>query len=529
MPELDFSSYRIMLCDNDPESIDIARTTYMDHEIDDFVATPSPEEALSHIPVMKPDLILVGIDFPDISGIEVIRKIRNLNDGEFFKTPILLLMEKVSQKTLKEACNVGIEGALKKPLEADKILRFSRTAIQTPRRFVCKNSYFGPERGAKDSESLNSPRAGKAIRPPAQPGRSALDSAPLMSGGGIDLFDPPPKAEAPKKAEVLPQTPKEKAEEQVVHQEKLVGTKQAGQSEAPVMNLSDIKARRNPASGETLTHPQRQKKESYALSEVPEEKKKRQDYALTDEEGAQKKSRDYDLAPEEEGPDAGKKKKVKAQSEAETTPQKKAQPPVEPAVETTPEKKSKKKEGLEAKETEAGPKDDDFEEIVDLDECLEQHKLWIDSGGRSGQQAKRPHSDFRGKEIAEADFTQAQLPQSCFEGLNCTSTVFRKADLSGSTFKEALLSSADMRVARLAKADMRNARLDRADLLGADLSGADLEGASLRRVNLSGANLHLTNLRGVNLTTVQGLIAEQVRRAITDKTTRLPSSLRITP
>ena len=57
MTDFEFSKYKVLMCDTDPEVIDIARTTYLDADIGDFVATPSPEEALKHIPRMKPDVI----------------------------------------------------------------------------------------------------------------------------------------------------------------------------------------------------------------------------------------------------------------------------------------------------------------------------------------------------------------------------------------------------------------------------------------------------------------------------------------
>ncbi|SCA58188.1 hypothetical protein MTBPR1_90035 [Candidatus Terasakiella magnetica] len=527
MSDFDFSAYKVMLCDNDPASIDAARTTYLDNGIGDFVATPSPEEALDHIPMMKPDLMLIGLKFPEISGIEVVRQIRGLMDGAFFKTPILILLDKVAPNTLREACKAGIEGALRKPLEAEKILRFSRSVILKPRRFVCVNHYFGPERRTLEDieRSKELCRRKDGIQAPVQPGRSSLDSSPVMSGGfkgsSIELFG----NDAPAPAATKPTPPKQAKASDVEAAEVSNLTQEAPSSarKAERVVQHEASSHSRGAAGATLQAPSSQKSSGsiFAGEDTAQGKKTSNDFALTDDAPAKQSKEDFDFGLAEE-----EKKKAKSKQEnlieEEAASKKKAQAKV--ALEEA-EKKAKKKK----KETEAGPADEDFEEIVDLEECLEQHKEWINSGGKNGKRAKRPHSDFRGQEIAEVDFTGAILPQSCFEGLNCTSTVFRKADLSGSTFKEALLSSSDLRVARLSKVDMRNAKLDRSDMLGADLSEADLAGASLRRVNLSGANLHQTNLCGVNLTSVQGLIAEQVKRAITDSTTRLPSNLNMAP
>src|SRR6266576_2430094 len=83
--------------------------------------------------------------------------------------------------------------------------------------------------------------------------------------------------------------------------------------------------------------------------------------------------------------------------------------------------------------------------LLDLAEILDQHKMWVESGGKS---------------------------DLC--GVNLT-----KADLTG--------------------VNLQGAHLHRMNLAGADLSMANLRGASLVRSNLQNANLLGTELRGANL------------------------------
>jgi uncharacterized protein YjbI with pentapeptide repeats len=85
---------------------------------------------------------------------------------------------------------------------------------------------------------------------------------------------------------------------------------------------------------------------------------------------------------------------------------------------------------------------------------LEQHREWLGSGGRTGQQAS----------------------------------------LNGAT-----LAGSDLRGMKLARADLKGSNLAGADLSGADLSGADLEAADLANSNLEGADLSGANLRRCNL------------------------------
>jgi len=87
--------------------------------------------------------------------------------------------------------------------------------------------------------------------------------------------------------------------------------------------------------------------------------------------------------------------------------------------------------------------------LIDLAEILDQHKMWVESGGESGAKA-----DLCGVNLAKADLT----------GVN-----------------------------------LQGAHLHRTNLAGADLSMANLRGASLVRSNLQNANLLGTELRGANL------------------------------
>ena len=90
----------------------------------------------------------------------------------------------------------------------------------------------------------------------------------------------------------------------------------------------------------------------------------------------------------------------------------------------------------------------------ELDKILDNHKLWLSSGGEKGERAN-----------------------------------LRSANLSDANLSYADLSDADLRSANLSSADLHNANLSDANLSYADLRYADLRDADLRSANLSDANL----------------------------------------
>jgi uncharacterized protein YjbI with pentapeptide repeats len=72
---------------------------------------------------------------------------------------------------------------------------------------------------------------------------------------------------------------------------------------------------------------------------------------------------------------------------------------------------------------------------------------------------------------------------------------------------------------------IRRTNLDGANLAGADLTGADCTNASFRGANLTGTILLRTVLKGADLTDAVGLSSDQLKMAVTDKSTILPSYL----
>jgi len=108
--------------------------------------------------------------------------------------------------------------------------------------------------------------------------------------------------------------------------------------------------------------------------------------------------------------------------------------------------------------------------LIDLAEILDQHKVWVESGGESGNKA-----DLCGVNLAKADLT----------GVNLEGAILQRANLSGAD-----LSMANLRGASLVQANLRNANLLGTELRGANLMGANLYGAEGVWVGrLGGTNL----------------------------------------
>jgi uncharacterized protein YjbI with pentapeptide repeats len=109
-------------------------------------------------------------------------------------------------------------------------------------------------------------------------------------------------------------------------------------------------------------------------------------------------------------------------------------------------------------------------DLLEVAEALDQHRLWVESGGTQGTRA-----DLSGANLVEADLT----------GANLQGAQLQKANLRGAD-----LSMANLRNANLVEADLRETNLLGTEFSGANLMGANLYGAQgLWAGRLGGTNL----------------------------------------
>ncbi len=174
-----------------------------------------------------------------------------------------------------------------------------------------------------------------------------------------------------------------------------------------------------------------------------------------------------------------------------------------------------------------------------FEELLDQHKLWIETAGKKGEQLDLSEFDLRNEtELSLFPLTAIKAIKSIFLNLDLSRANIQSATLDGSDFRDCYMESADLRGSSfknvsMMRANLKNSRLSPllfknpdgskraqrvnfsgadlrfvnfydADLrdaifMDADLTQADLRGADLRRADLTGAKLINTNFDGANL------------------------------
>jgi CheY-like chemotaxis protein len=75
----------------------------------------SGTEGLSITKEQNPDLIILDIDMPEMNGLEMLTKVRNIED--IMNTPVIMLTSKAKPQNIRIAKELGVMAFLSKPFK----------------------------------------------------------------------------------------------------------------------------------------------------------------------------------------------------------------------------------------------------------------------------------------------------------------------------------------------------------------------------------------------------------------------------
>jgi two-component system KDP operon response regulator KdpE len=118
------SSASILVVDDEPQIRRVLRTTltFRGYEISEAA---SGEDALEMARKVKPDLILLDVNLPGISGIEVCKEIRRWSD-----TPIIMLTVRNAERDKVVALDAGADDYVMKPFGIEELLARVRASLR---------------------------------------------------------------------------------------------------------------------------------------------------------------------------------------------------------------------------------------------------------------------------------------------------------------------------------------------------------------------------------------------------------------
>jgi two-component system, OmpR family, KDP operon response regulator KdpE len=114
----------VLVVDDEPQILRVMRASLPIRGYDVLTAS-SGKEALDQLSKQVPDLVILDLAMPEMSGLEVCRRIR-----EFSTVPIIVLSAKGSESDKVAALDLGADDYVTKPFGMDELLARARAVLR---------------------------------------------------------------------------------------------------------------------------------------------------------------------------------------------------------------------------------------------------------------------------------------------------------------------------------------------------------------------------------------------------------------
>ena len=116
----------ILIVEDEHNIVQLVRMTLEDNRVQ-VISAADGASALAHAHAMRPDLILLDVNLPDMSGLDVCRRLRA--DERFAQTRIVMLTAAAQQTDVARGLAAGADEYLTKPFSPLRLLTIVETML----------------------------------------------------------------------------------------------------------------------------------------------------------------------------------------------------------------------------------------------------------------------------------------------------------------------------------------------------------------------------------------------------------------
>ena len=124
----EISNATIMLVDDEPINVKVARKYLQEFGYERFIAITEPKEAFPTIESEMPDVILLDIMMPEVGGIDILREMQQ--HQELSHIPVIILTATCDQQLKKQVLDLGAFDFLEKPVDPNELAPRVRNALK---------------------------------------------------------------------------------------------------------------------------------------------------------------------------------------------------------------------------------------------------------------------------------------------------------------------------------------------------------------------------------------------------------------
>ncbi|NDJ62496.1 MAG: response regulator [Chloroflexi bacterium] len=123
---------RVLVVDDDPELLQLVRVLLSRIEVETITVENAAAAARALRTPPLPDLLVLDLMLPDMSGIEFLRQLRS--KAVFDDLPVLVLSAVIDPDTIRSALDSGADRYLTKPYIANNLITVVMEILRTGRK-----------------------------------------------------------------------------------------------------------------------------------------------------------------------------------------------------------------------------------------------------------------------------------------------------------------------------------------------------------------------------------------------------------
>src|SRR6056297_1132686 len=116
----DAKTGRVMIVDDEPINIKLIQKYLHGAGYRDFVTTTDSREATDLVRSTEPDIVILDVVMPEVSGLDIVRAIRT--DTRSSHLPVLIVTASTDEQTKIDALEEGATDFLHKPVKPTELL-----------------------------------------------------------------------------------------------------------------------------------------------------------------------------------------------------------------------------------------------------------------------------------------------------------------------------------------------------------------------------------------------------------------------
>jgi len=138
------SSQTVLMVEDDPTNREVTHS-YLTHSGHTVVARNDGEAALAYLKKTIPDLILLDVSLPGVSGLDVLKKIRASNNPAIKNIAVIAMSAHVFEEEVATYLSAGMDGFLGKPFSSEDLDRAISRVQANANKPITQGKYHQPK------------------------------------------------------------------------------------------------------------------------------------------------------------------------------------------------------------------------------------------------------------------------------------------------------------------------------------------------------------------------------------------------